>query len=42
MATDAGELAEGQEVITCAGTFKGLDTALVVRATYSMNFFRGL
>lgn len=40
MATDAGELAEGQEVITCAGTFKGLDTALVVRATYSMNFFR--
>jgi hypothetical protein len=40
MATDAGELDEGEEIISCAGTFKGLDTALVVRATYSMNFFR--
>jgi hypothetical protein len=40
MATDAGEVPEGEEIITCAGTFKGLDTALVVRATYSMNFFK--
>jgi hypothetical protein len=40
MATDAGAVENGQEVISCAGTYKGLDTALVVRATYSMNFFR--
>jgi hypothetical protein len=39
MATDAGEVDEGEEVITCAGTFKGLDTAMVVRATHSLNFF---
>ncbi len=40
MATDAGEVEDGQEVISCAGTYKGLDTALAVRATYSMNFFK--
>jgi hypothetical protein len=40
MATDAGELDEAEEIISCAGTFKGLDTALVVRTAYSMNFFR--
>jgi hypothetical protein len=40
MATDAGEVDEGEEIISCAGTYKGLDTALVVRATYSMNFFK--
>ena len=40
MATDAGEINEGEEIFSCAGTFKGLDTALVVRATYSMNFFK--
>jgi hypothetical protein len=40
MATDAGEVQEGEEIISCAGTFKGLDTALVVRPTYSMNFFK--
>jgi hypothetical protein len=28
MATDAGEVGEGAEIISCAGTFKGLDTAL--------------
>jgi hypothetical protein len=39
MATDAGEVAEKSELVTCAGTFKGLDTALVVRTAYSMNFF---
>jgi hypothetical protein len=33
-------VSEGEEIISCAGTYKGLDTALVVRATYSMNFFR--
>jgi hypothetical protein len=40
MATDAGVIAEHEEVISCAGTFKGLDTALLVRSTYAMNFFR--
>jgi hypothetical protein len=40
MATDAGEVVEGAEVISCAGTYKGLDTALVVRATPSMRFFK--
>ncbi len=40
MATDAGELNQGEEVISCAGTFKGLDTALVVKTAYSSSFFR--
>ncbi|MBU7030962.1 MAG: hypothetical protein HXS53_00395 [Theionarchaea archaeon] len=40
MATDAGVIAEQDEVISCAGTFKGLDTALLVKPTYTMNFFR--
>lgn len=40
MATDAGETKEGEEIISCAGTYKGLDTALVVKATTTMNFFK--
>ncbi len=40
MATDAGEVDEGEEVVSCAGTYKGLDTALVVKTAYSMNFFK--
>ncbi|MFX0211146.1 MAG: pyruvate kinase alpha/beta domain-containing protein [Candidatus Hodarchaeota archaeon] len=40
MATDAGEVDEGEKIISCAGTFKGLDTVLVVKPTYSMNFFK--
>ncbi len=40
MAADAGELEEGEEVVACAGTYKGLDTALVVKTAYSMNFFK--
>ena len=40
MATDAGHIDEGEEVVSCAGTFKGLDTALLVRTAYSMNFFK--
>ncbi len=40
MATDAGEVMEGEEIVSCAGTYKGLDTALVVKTTYSMNFFK--
>jgi len=39
MATDAGEVEPGEEVISCAGTYKGLDTALVVRASHSRGFF---
>lgn len=39
MATDAGEVEEGEEVISCAGTYKGVDTALVVGSSHSMNFF---
>lgn len=40
MATDAGVVDEGEELVSCAGTYKGLDTALLVKATYSMNFFK--
>jgi hypothetical protein len=37
MATDAGILRDGEEVVSCGGTFKGLDTAIVVRTAYTMN-----
>jgi hypothetical protein len=40
MATGAGKVGEGTEIISCAGTFKGLDTASVVRAAPSMSFFK--
>ncbi|MGQ9538795.1 MAG: hypothetical protein ACUVTE_04320 [Candidatus Bathycorpusculaceae bacterium] len=40
MATDGGEVNEGGEVLSCAGTYKGLDTALIVKAAYSVNFFK--
>ncbi|MEM0191555.1 MAG: pyruvate kinase alpha/beta domain-containing protein [Candidatus Korarchaeum sp.] len=40
MATDAGEVDEGEEIVSCAGTYKGLDTALVVKTAYSMNSFK--
>lgn len=40
IATDAGEVSEGEEVIACAGTYKGLDTVLVVKTAYSGNFFK--
>jgi len=40
IATDAGEVDEGEEIVSCAGTYKGLDTALVVETAYSMNFFK--
>jgi len=39
-ATDAGHLKEGEEVIAMAGSFVGLDTAMVARAANSVNFFR--
>jgi len=41
-ATDAGHLKEGEEVVAMAGSFVGLDTAMVVRAANSVNFFRSL
>jgi hypothetical protein len=40
IAADSGEVNEGEEVVSCAGTYKGLDTALIVKAAYSMNFFK--
>jgi hypothetical protein len=39
MATDAGAVPPETDIVTCAGTFKGLDTALVVRTAYSWSFF---
>jgi hypothetical protein len=39
-ATDAGHLVEGEEVIALAGSFVGLDTAIVATAANSVNFFR--
>ena len=39
LATDAGALDPGQESVTLAGTYKGLDTALVVHTSYSGSFF---
>ena len=40
MATDNGVLEEGAEVVVVAGSWVGLDTALVARATNSVNFFK--
>jgi hypothetical protein len=40
MATDAGEVDAGEEVVSCAGTYKGLDTALVVKTAHSGSFFK--
>ncbi len=45
MATDAGEIPEGEEVIAFGGTERGLDTCYVLRASTSLNLFnqkRGL
>lgn len=40
IATDAGEVNAGEEIVSCAGTYKGLDTALVVKTAYSGGFFK--
>lgn len=40
MATDNGALSEGEEIVTVAGSWIGFDTALVVQATNSVNFFK--
>lgn len=39
MATDAGALTAGEEVVTLGGTYKGLDTALAVKTSYSGSLF---
>ncbi len=39
-ATDAGHLAQGEEVVALAGSFVGLDTAVVATAANSVNFFK--
>ncbi|MFB0569022.1 MAG: pyruvate kinase alpha/beta domain-containing protein, partial [Nitrososphaeria archaeon] len=38
-ATDVGHLIEGEEVVALAGSFVGLDTAIVAGAANSVNFF---
>jgi len=40
MATDNGTLTDGEEVVAAAGSWVGLDTVLVVRATNSVNLLR--
>ncbi len=40
MATDNGILREGEEVVAVAGSWVGLDTAIVLRATNSVNFLK--
>lgn len=42
IATDGGHLLPGEDVVSCAGTFKGLDTAIVARAAHSDGLFRDL
>ncbi len=39
IATEAGKVNPGEEIVAIGGTFKGLDTALVVRAAHSKEFF---
>ncbi len=40
MATDAGKIQPGIEIISTGGTLRGLDTALVVKTCFSHEFFR--
>jgi hypothetical protein len=40
MATDNGLLTEGEEVIAAAGSWVGLDTAVVLRTANSVNMFK--
>ncbi len=39
-ATDAGHLSEGEETVALAGSFVGLDTAIIAGAANSVNFFK--
>ena len=40
MATDAGAVESGEEVVSAAGTYKGLDSAIVAKTTYSYDFLQ--
>ncbi len=40
MATDNGALREGEEIVAVAGSWVGLDTSLVIRATNSVNLLK--
>jgi hypothetical protein len=40
-ATDAGYLEAGEEAVAMAGSWVGLDTAIVARAANSVDFFKG-
>lgn len=40
MATDHGVLKKGEDIVACAGSFVGLDTACVIRACNSVDFFK--
>lgn len=40
MACDAGALTPGNLVVSMGGTYKGLDTAIVARASYTYDFLR--
>jgi len=40
MATDNGIVREGEEVVAVAGSWVGLDTALVIQAANSVDFFK--
>jgi len=39
MATDAGLVPAGQEIVAIAGTGSGADTAVVIRAANAQDFF---
>lgn len=39
MAADAGFVSPEEDIVACGGTSHGLDTALVIRPTYSQTFF---
>lgn len=39
MATDQGVLRKGEHIIACAGSFLGLDTSCVIRASNSVDLF---
>jgi len=39
-ATDVGHLRQGEEVVAMAGSFVGLDTAIVAASANSVNFFK--
>ena len=40
MATDAGCLSRGEEVVSLGGTYKGLDSAIIAKTCYSHEFLR--